>query len=154
MKTVWVALGALGFISGAAFLVLWLLAWTGQVPPGEPLAISGGVMLLVTALFSLRAAADKTADRGTWARTNVKISRLSAFAKGTFFCAIAAGILGSLWLSKQFGIGIAAVVLASFALTCFGKTLDGRRARAEAALNKPAARGAEPGAAPDRGGRS
>lgn len=151
MKAIWIALGGLGFLSGAAFLIFWPLAWTGHVP-WEPVAITCGVMGLVTGLFTLREAVDKTADRGTWARSNVKVGRLSAFAMGTFFCAISVGMLGSLWLPNSFGIGIIAVVLASFALSCFGATLDGRRARAEEALKKIVEQDAEPGAASDRGG--
>jgi hypothetical protein len=139
METVWTVLGGLGFMSGAAFLVFWLLAWTGHVPPGGPLAVSGGGMVLVTGLLVLRAAVGKAAqrERGKWARSNVQVGRLSVFAMGTFFCAIGAGILGSPWLPKQFGIGMIAVAMASFALGCFCATLDGRRARAEAALKSP-----------------
>jgi len=154
MKTVWMALGVLGFVSGAAFLVFWLLAWMGQVPPGEPLLISCGVMLLVTGFFILRGAASKSADaeRGKWARSNVKVGRLSAFAMGTFFCAIGAVFVGSHWLPKEFGLASAAVALASFALAWFGASRDERSARAEGALNKPDERGTERGATADRAG--
>lgn len=137
MKTVWTVLGALGFISGVAFLIFWLLAWTGHVPPGELMAITCGVMLLVTGLFDLRAAVDKNADRGKWARSNVKVGRLSNFAMGTGFCAVGTAMLGWPWLPEQFELGMVAVFMASFALSCYGKTLDGRRARAEEALKKP-----------------
>lgn len=139
MKTVWTTLGALGFLSGAAFLVFWILAWTGPVPPGEPLAIACGVMLLITGLFTLRAAVDKTAarERGKWARSNVKVGRLSAAAMGTFFCAIGIGMLGSTWLPEPLKLGIVATAMISFALGGFGAALDGQRARAEEALKKP-----------------
>src|SRR5207245_3316145 len=92
MKTLWMALGVLGFVSGAAFLVFWVLAWTGQVPSGGPLAISCGAMLLVTGLFSLRGAASKDAqaERGTWRRSNIQVGRLSAFACGGGICAVGA----------------------------------------------------------------
>jgi hypothetical protein len=154
MKTIWIPLGALGFLSGAAFLIFWLLAWSAQVPPGEPLILSCGLMLLVTGLFLLRAAADKTADRGTWARSNVKIGRLSGFALGTFFFAIGAAFVGSLWLPRLFGLGGAAVALASFALAWFGTSRDERRAREKDARTKPDGQGADPCAAPERGGGS
>jgi len=146
MSRFWIALGALGVLSGAAFLVLWLLGWVGWVPPGEPLAVSGGVVLLVTGAFRLRAAA----DRGTWARSSV--GRLTAFAEGTFFCAVAAALLGRQWLPGPHGLGWAAVAVASMALVWFGKTRDGRRAQAEGAPGKPAEPGAEPGASADRAG--
>jgi len=126
MKTVWMALGVLGFISGAAFLVFWLLAWTRQVPPGEPLTTSCGVMLLVTGLFCIRGTASKTADRGKWARSNVKVGQLSAFGFGVVFCSIGAAFLGFNWLPKQLSIWLVGAVMAGFALTWVGQALDGR----------------------------
>jgi hypothetical protein len=126
MKTVWIALGGLGFVSGAAFLVFWLLAWAGQVPLGEPLAISAGVMLLVTGVFCLRAAADKTADRGKWKRSNVKLGRLSAFAFGVGFGTIGTVFLGHGWLPERYGVWAAVAWLASFVLGVLGQWIDRR----------------------------
>jgi len=116
----------LGFISGAAYLVFCLLAWTGQVPLGEPLAISCGVMLLVTGVFSLREAVDKTADRPKWARSNVKVGRLSALAFGIGSCAIGTVFLGYGWLPERYGVWATVVFLASFALGLLGQWIDGR----------------------------
>jgi hypothetical protein len=139
MKTVWTFLGGLGFLGGAAFLVFGLLAWTGLLPPGEPLAISGGVMLLVSGLFCLRAAADKTAEaaRGKWARSNVKVGRLSEFAFGVGFCSIGAVFLGSNRLPGWFGIAPFVLYVASWALAWIGAILDRRRARTDDASQHP-----------------
>lgn len=131
MKAVWTALGALGFVGGAAFLALWVLAWTGRVPPGEPLAVSLGVMLLVVGLFCLRQAADPAANRGTWKRSNVKVGRLSALGFGMAFCAVGLAFVASHWLPNPFGLGMAGVALAGFVLAWCGGTLDANRARSE-----------------------
>jgi hypothetical protein len=146
MGVFWIALGGLGVLSGAAFLVHWLLVWTGQDPPGVAAAISGGVMLLVTGAFRLRAAA---AGRGRWVRSAIKVGRLTAFAEGTFCCAIAAAIVGSQWLPGPFVLGCVAVAAASFFLCWFGKTQDARREQADGESNQPAGQGAEPSAAAD-----
>jgi hypothetical protein len=137
MKTVWTFLGGLGFLGGAAFLVFCVLAWTGLVPPGEPAAVSGGVMLLITGLFGLREAADKTANRGTWDRSNVKVGRLSAFAMGVGFCSIGAVFLGYNRLPQWFGIAAFVLWVASWALTWLAMSLDFRRARKNDASQRP-----------------
>jgi hypothetical protein len=148
MKRFWVALGGLGFVSGAAFLVFWLLAWTGLVPLGEPSAVSLGLMLLVTGLFSLRGAAGKAeAERGRWKRSNVRVGRLSALGFGVIFCAIGAAFLGSARLPEQVALWLLPATVAGAALILVGQSLDVRRARAGGAPGQPDDRGAGPGAA-------
>ncbi len=127
MKTVWMVLGTLGFLGGAAFLVISVLVWTGLVRPAEPMLIPGGVVLLVTGLFCLRGAADKTADRGRWRGSKVKVGRLSSFAFGVGFCAMGSVFLGFGWLLPQsYGIWAAAVFVASWVLAVLGQFLDNR----------------------------
>jgi hypothetical protein len=130
MKTVWLVLGALGFMSGAAFLVFWLLAWTGQVPPGAPLAVSAGLMSLVTGLFQLREAFSKTGSRGKWGRSNVRLGRLSALGVGLWFTAGGVAIVGYGWLTERIIPAILGAFAAGFVLTMVGMRSDGRRAEA------------------------
>ena len=139
MKNLWVALGAVGFISAAAFIVLMVLAFAGVVPASEPLAISCGVMLLVVGIFDLRSAIDRSAVAalGTWKSSNVKVGRFSTFAMGIGFCLIGVAALFSQGLSEQVNIAIFVAVVGSFALTWYGSSMDFGRARAQETPNNP-----------------
>ncbi len=143
MKKVWTILGALGFISGAAFLAFSILAWTGLVPPGEPLTASLGLTLLIVGIFTLREAANKTAERGTWKRSNVKVGRLSALGFGLGFCTVGIAFLGSDHLPKQFAYWVVGAFAVAFALAWVGQSLDARRARARGELGQIGERAGE-----------
>lgn len=136
MKAFWIALGAVGFGGGAAFVVFWVLAWTGDVPPGAPLAISLGVMLLVAGVFCFREAAS-SAGRGTWARSNVQVGRLSAVGFGLAFCAVGLGFVGFEFLTKPIQMCLVGAVVLAFLLVLCGQRLDARRARTRVAPNQP-----------------
>ncbi len=135
----WTALGGLGFISGAAFLIFWLLAWTRHVPPGEPLAITGGVMLLVTGLFSLREAFSTTDPHAKWGRSDVPCGRLTSFAFGLGFCAIGVTFLSHGWLTDRIvpGLLFVGAFVASFILSLVGSHLDeGRYGASRTAIRR------------------
>ena len=120
----------LGFLSGAAFLVFSLLAWTGQVPPGAPLAMSCGGMLLATGLFLLSEAISKSGPHDKWRRSNVRLGRLSAFAGGLWFSAGSVAFVGYGWLTEHIAPAILGAFAAGFVLGIVGMRSDGRRAEA------------------------
>jgi hypothetical protein len=132
MKTVWVILGVLGFLSGAAFLVFWLLAWAGLLL-AAPMVISGGGMLLVTGLFLLGEAFSTIGPHTKWRRSNVRLGRLSLFAGGLWFSAGGVAFLGYGWLTDHILPAILGAFAAGFVLALVGLHLDGRRAEADRA---------------------
>jgi hypothetical protein len=128
MKTLWTVLGAVGFLSGAAFFVFLILFWTKLLPADETV-ISGGTMALVVGLFSLREAFSTTAERGKWRHSEVPCGRLSSFAFGLGFCAVGVATLSYRWLIDQIvpGLVFFGTFIASFVLGLVGQQLDARR---------------------------
>jgi hypothetical protein len=127
MKTVWTILGTLGFLCGAAFLVSWLLAWTGRLP-AQPLTISLGGMLLVTGLFCFGEAFSKSGSQAKWRRSDVRVGRLSSFAAGLWFGAGGVAFLGYGWLTEHIVPGILGAFAAGFVLGLAGLRFDRRGA--------------------------
>lgn len=126
MKTLWTILGVLGFLSGAAFLVFFILYWT-RLLPAEPAAISAGAMGLVTGLFSLREAFSTTGPRDKWRRSDVPCGRLSSFAFGLSFRAVGVAFLGYGWLTDHIVPAILGAFAIGFVLALVGARLDVRR---------------------------
>jgi hypothetical protein len=122
MKTFWNVLGALGFLSGAAFLALFIPCWA-RLLPWELAHYSLGVMQLITGVFAVREAADS----GRWARSVEPIGRLTLFAIGLAFCAGGVAFLGRVWLTDTFaGLSLFGAVAAGIVLALVGQQLDKR----------------------------
>jgi hypothetical protein len=127
MKTVWLVLGGFGLTGGAAFLVFWLLVMTRLIPAGAPLFISGGVMLLVTGLFTLREAFSETPPGAKWSRSDVLTGRLSTFALGLMFTTGGVAFVGFGWLSDHILSALLVIEAAGVVLLMFGMRSDGRQ---------------------------
>jgi uncharacterized membrane protein YeaQ/YmgE (transglycosylase-associated protein family) len=132
MKTFWTILGLIGFLSGAALVVFWGLSWTSKAPPDAAVAISAGVMGLVTGLFCLRDAFSKAGPGAKWRGSEVPGGRLTTFAIGLAFCVFGLGILGHGWLAGHAVPALLLLVayLGSFVLVIVSAQLDARRYQA------------------------
>jgi hypothetical protein len=134
VKTFWTVVGTLGFLGGAAFLVLFPLVWT-KILPIEPVIVSLGAMGLATGLFTLREAFGSAGPRGTWNRSDVPVGRLSLFAFGLAFCAGGVISLGYFWLKDHEvpRLVLAGAVFVGLVLVVPCQWLDGRQYEASRA---------------------
>jgi hypothetical protein len=134
VKTFWTAVGTLGFLGAATFIVLFPLYWK-KILPIEWGIVSLGAMGLAVGLFSLREAFGSTGPRATWNRSDVPVGRLSSFAFGLAFCAGGVTFLGYFWLKDHEvpRLVLAGAVFVAFLLVVPGQWFDGRRYEASRA---------------------